>query len=123
MRFTGRQIHSMNATSGEFWSEPFDHVVQNEAQFHYLQEYIVDNPAKARLAQGDHLLWIRGVGFIMSDDSPSREPNEQSLDSESRATEADGLDSESRATVPETLKANLPSIEEIEAELGKEEGP
>ena len=66
MRFTGRQINSLNETSGEFWSEPFDHVVRNESQFQYLQAYIVDNPTKARLAHGDYLLWIRDLGFITS---------------------------------------------------------
>lgn len=73
MRFTGRQINSLNGTSGEFWSEPFDHVVRNESQFQYLQAYIVDNPTKARLAQGDYLLWIRDLGFITSHSSLSRD--------------------------------------------------
>jgi len=86
MRFTGRQINALNETSGEFWSEPFDHVVRNEAQFQYLQEYIVNNPTKARLAEGDYLLWIRGVGFITSHDSPSRDETNSGLDSVSRAT-------------------------------------
>jgi REP element-mobilizing transposase RayT len=66
MRFTGRRINALNQTAGMFWSEPFDHVVRNEAQFQYLQEYIADNPRKAKLPHGDYVLWIRGAGFIVA---------------------------------------------------------
>jgi type I restriction enzyme R subunit len=69
MRFTGRRINKLTGKSGEFWSEPFDHIVRNESQFRYLQEYIVQNPAKAGLADGEYLLWLSPP----SHDSPSRD--------------------------------------------------
>jgi REP element-mobilizing transposase RayT len=73
MRYTGRQIHADMKCSGEFWSEPFDHIVRNGDQFEYLRQYIVDNPRKAKLAEAEYLLWIRHLGFVLSHDSPSRE--------------------------------------------------
>ena len=63
MRFTGRQINTQNLSVGEFWAEPFDHIVRNEAQFDSFRIYIVENPAKAKLIEGEYLLWIRGTGF------------------------------------------------------------
>jgi type I restriction enzyme R subunit len=88
MRFTGRQINTLNGAAGEFWSEPFDHIVRNEAQFQYLRDYISQNPVKAGLAEGEYLLWVHGAGLTSSHDSPSRDCGEASLDSESRATES-----------------------------------
>ena len=58
MRFTGRAINRLMSKTGEFWqSEPFDHIVRNEDQFRYLQNYILENPLKARLREGESLFW------------------------------------------------------------------
>ena len=60
MRYTARTVNSLLKQNGTFWqSEPFDHVVRSEAQFEYLQQYIVDNPQKARLSEGEYTLWVR----------------------------------------------------------------
>jgi len=60
LRYTARCVNSLLKQDGTFWqSEPFDHVVRSEAQFEYLQQYIVDNPEKARLSEGEYTLWIR----------------------------------------------------------------
>lgn len=60
LRFTGRQVNHAVGARGAFWqSEPFDHVVRNEAQFLYLQRYIEENPVKAALAVGQYLFWKR----------------------------------------------------------------
>ena len=72
-RFTARAIHARMKSSGSFWAEPFDHIVRDEVQFEYLRQYIVDNPKKAGLLPGEYLLWVRGIGFLSSHDSPSRD--------------------------------------------------
>ena len=61
MRFNGRTINRMSGNKGEFWqSEPFDHVVRSQEQFHYLQNYIYENPHKANLNEGEFLFWKCG---------------------------------------------------------------
>ena len=58
-RFSAREINRHLARSGQLWQgEPFDHVVRSESQFEYLQQYINDNPAKARLQSGEFTLWV-----------------------------------------------------------------
>ena len=60
MRYTARTVNSLLKQDGAFWqSEPFDHVVRSEAQFEFLQQYIVDNPQKGGLSNGEYTLWIR----------------------------------------------------------------
>ena len=60
MRYSARTVNSLLKQDGTFWqSEPFDHVVRSEPQFEYLQQYIVDNPQKARLSEGEYTLWVR----------------------------------------------------------------
>ena len=60
MRYTGRKINALMNQEGTFWqSEPFDHIVRSEAQFEYLQRYIVENPQKAHLSEREYTLWIR----------------------------------------------------------------
>ena len=87
MRFTGRKINSLRDAKGEFWSEPFDHIVRSAEQFEYLKQYIVENPGKANLAEGDYLLWVRGLEFVPWHSSPHRVNLRPHHDSESRATE------------------------------------
>lgn len=58
MRFNGRRINRLLGKRGNFWQpEPFDHIVRNEKQFAYLQNYILDNPKKAKLIAGEFLFW------------------------------------------------------------------
>ena len=58
LRYTARKINERLGATGEFWqSEPFDHVVRSEKQFHYLKKYIAENPLKAKLKEGEYLLW------------------------------------------------------------------
>lgn len=58
-RYSARKINSQLDRTGNLWqSEPFDHVVRSEAQFVYLQQYIVDNPTKACLPESDFTLWV-----------------------------------------------------------------
>lgn len=58
-RYSAREINKRLGRSGDLWqSEPFDHVVRSESQFVYLQQYIVDNPVKARLSESEYTLWI-----------------------------------------------------------------
>ena len=60
MRYTGRRINPQIGETGAFWqSEPFDHVIRSAEQFVYLQKYIANNPAKAKLRSGEFLLWQR----------------------------------------------------------------
>jgi len=69
MRFSGRVINGLTGETGAFWqSEPFDHLVRSPDQFRYLQQYIYDNPKKAKLRTGEYVFW------------------EHSHDSESRVT-------------------------------------
>ncbi len=57
-RYSARQINKLLGRSGELWQgEPFDHVVRSGEQFQYLQRYILDNPKKAKLPQGDYYFW------------------------------------------------------------------
>lgn len=58
MRYSGRVINQMLGQKGAFWQpEPFDHIVRSERQFHYLEDYIVQNPVKAKLRQDEYLYW------------------------------------------------------------------
>lgn len=63
MRYTATQINRCMGIGGDFWAEPFDHVVRNPTQFDYLRRYIVENPAKAGLSSQVTLTWIRHEGF------------------------------------------------------------
>ena len=60
MRFTARQINSRMSLNGKVWqSEPFDHIIRSPAQFDYLRKYVLENPKKARLVDGEFLYWCR----------------------------------------------------------------
>jgi REP element-mobilizing transposase RayT len=65
MRYTARQINQALGTSGPFWQpEPFDHIIRSPEQFRYLQQYILDNPAKAKLRPGEFLYWERAASNL-----------------------------------------------------------
>ena len=56
MRFTARTINEILGRSGTLWyEEPFDHLVRSEMQLNYLRRYIADNPASARIPDGQFL--------------------------------------------------------------------
>jgi putative transposase len=60
LHFSATQINRRLGQSGRFWqSEPFDHLVRSAEQFEYLQRYIRENPAKAKLRAGEFLYWSR----------------------------------------------------------------
>ncbi len=57
-RYSARQINKLLGRGGDLWQgEPFDHVVRSGEQFQYLQKYILENPKKAKLPEGDFYFW------------------------------------------------------------------
>ncbi|WP_461506397.1 transposase [Rhodopirellula baltica] len=65
MRYSARQINQALGTSGPFWQpEPFDHIIRSPEQFRYLQQYILDNPAKAKLRPGEFLYRERAASNL-----------------------------------------------------------
>jgi putative transposase len=60
MRYSARIINPRIGESGAFWQpEPFDHIIRSPEQFQWLQNYIVENPRKAKLGNNEFLLWTR----------------------------------------------------------------
>lgn len=58
MHYSAGKINQSLGQSGAFWqSEPFDHLIRSETQFHYLQEYIAENGRMAGLPPSDYLYW------------------------------------------------------------------
>lgn len=56
LHWTASLINRHIGSRGHFWQqEPFDHLVRNEAQYHYLRQYIADNPQKANLREGEYI--------------------------------------------------------------------
>ena len=61
-RWTARQINTALGQRGRFWQdESFDHLVRNESAFMKFCRYISENPAKARLKEGEFTLWQRAA--------------------------------------------------------------
>jgi type I restriction enzyme R subunit len=59
-KFSAGQINRLLGRRGRFWQEEsFDHLVRSAEQFERLQRYIAENPAKARLRDGEYLHWVR----------------------------------------------------------------
>ena len=59
-RHTAREINKLSARRGTFWqAESFNHIVRSEAQLDRFRRYIAENPAKARLREGEYLHWVR----------------------------------------------------------------
>jgi len=55
--FTARQINGLLGRSGAFWqAETYDHIVRSEEQFAHYRRYIVENPVKAKLREGEYFL-------------------------------------------------------------------
>lgn len=54
MRYTASSIHKEIGERGSFWQrEPFDHLVRSIEQYEYLRLYILENPQKAGLKNGE----------------------------------------------------------------------
>jgi len=61
-KWTALQINRLLGLSGRVWqTESFDHLVRNEAAFVRFQRYITENPAKAKLREGEFVLWQRQI--------------------------------------------------------------
>ena len=60
MRYSARRINQLLKREGHVWqAEPFDHIIRSPEQFHYLHNYIADNPQKANLPSSDYHYWSR----------------------------------------------------------------
>jgi REP element-mobilizing transposase RayT len=58
-RFTAREINKLLGREGRLWqAESFNHIVRSEVQLERFRRYIAANPVKARLRQGEYLLWM-----------------------------------------------------------------
>jgi putative transposase len=56
--FTAKEINRATGTSGTFWQrQSFDHIVRDSEQLRLFQNYIRDNPTKARLKE-DSFRWV-----------------------------------------------------------------
>jgi REP element-mobilizing transposase RayT len=56
--FSARQINRLLGRTGAFWqSETYDHIVRSEEQFGHYRGYIANNPVKARLKEGEYVLY------------------------------------------------------------------
>ncbi len=59
-RFTAQVINKLARRNGALWqAESFNHIVRGEEQLRRIQQYVAENPAKARLREGEYLLWKR----------------------------------------------------------------
>ncbi|MEZ0386109.1 MAG: transposase [Verrucomicrobium sp.] len=57
-RFSARQINSTTGKHGPLWQgESYDRIVRDAAEFAHYQQYIADNPTKARLQPGEYSLY------------------------------------------------------------------
>jgi putative transposase len=55
-RYSAGKINKKLQRKGRFWQvESFDHLVRSPDQFNRLRQYIVDNPRRAKLAEGEFL--------------------------------------------------------------------
>lgn len=66
--YAAGKINRVLGTVGRFWQvESFDHLVRSAEQFEYLRTYIEQNPAAARLRDGEYRRYRRPLG-----DPPTR---------------------------------------------------
>lgn len=60
LRYSARLINKRLKRKGALWQpEPFDHLVRDADQFIAIQNYIAQNPSRARLRDGEYLYWCR----------------------------------------------------------------
>ncbi len=58
--FTAREINRALGRRGQFWQwESFDHLVRSPASLENFREYILNNPVKARLREGEYRAWAK----------------------------------------------------------------
>ena len=58
--FTAMQINKALGRQGQFWQwESFDHVVRSPASLDKFRNYILQNPVKARLREGEYRAWAK----------------------------------------------------------------
>lgn len=56
--FTAMQINKALGRSGQLWQwESFDHVVRTPASLEKFRDYILKNPIKASLKEGEYRAW------------------------------------------------------------------
>ncbi|WP_035615612.1 transposase [Haloferula sp. BvORR071] len=57
-KWTALEINQRTRRKGRFWqTESFDHLVRSESAFERFRRYIGENPAKAKLREGEYVLW------------------------------------------------------------------
>ena len=58
--FTAMQINKHLGRSGQFWQwESFDHLVRTPASLEKFRQYILNNPVKAGLKEGEYRAWAK----------------------------------------------------------------
>ena len=59
-KYTATEINKRTGRSGQFWQwESFDHLVRSAASRAKFREYIVQNPVKAKLREGEFVLFVK----------------------------------------------------------------
>lgn len=59
-KYTATRINRLLGQKGRFWQEEsFDHLVRTAEQLAAIQQYIAENPARARLQEGEYDYWRR----------------------------------------------------------------
>ncbi|MDD4059578.1 MAG: transposase [Kiritimatiellae bacterium] len=59
--FTAREINKRMGKTGALWQEEYwDRLIRNERHFFKVAEYIRMNPVKAKLKEGEFVVWERG---------------------------------------------------------------
>lgn len=62
--YTATQANKILSQTGSFWmDENFDHIVRSEAQLRHFQDYIGQNPIKAKLGAGTYFLQQGDTGW------------------------------------------------------------
>jgi hypothetical protein len=58
--FTAMTINRALGRKGQFWQwESFDHLVRSPSSLAKFREYILNNPQKARLREGEYRAWAK----------------------------------------------------------------
>ena len=59
--YTAKRINERLGREGQFWQwESFDHLVRHAASLEKFRQYILNNPVKAGLKEGEFRVWTRG---------------------------------------------------------------
>ena len=71
-RFTAREINAQRGQTGQLWQEDtWNRVVRNEEHWLRVMRYIVRNPVKAKLWNGESTVWVNP--HVVGDDARLRE--------------------------------------------------